>query len=214
MATQTPTGSALAVDALLDAALGPDATAPRRLLTAAIAAFAERGYAATTTRDIAGRAGMSPAAMYVHYASKEQLLATISRFGHEQVLGAVRAAAAGEADPGARLAAVMRTLAAWHATHHTVARIVHYELGALSPEHYAEVTALRHEIEQVVGGVVAAGVTSGAFDPPDTAGAALAVLSLAVDVARWYSERGPRGPEGIGELYADLALRMVGARGV
>ena len=58
----------------------PDAA--RRLLVAAVEAFAERGYHATTTRDIAGRAGMSPAALYIHYKTKEELLHRISRIGH------------------------------------------------------------------------------------------------------------------------------------
>jgi AcrR family transcriptional regulator len=44
--------------------------AARKLLVAAVEAFAERGYHATTTRDIAGRAGMSPAALYIHYKTK------------------------------------------------------------------------------------------------------------------------------------------------
>jgi hypothetical protein len=40
----------------------------------------------------------------------------------------------------------------------------------------------------------------------------LALLSLVVDVARWYRPEGPRSPDDIGALYADLALRMVTAR--
>lgn len=57
-------------------------------------AFAERGYHATTTRDIAGRAGMSPAALYIHYKTKEELLHRISRIGHDRALGILRTAAA------------------------------------------------------------------------------------------------------------------------
>nr|MDT0526602.1 helix-turn-helix domain-containing protein [Streptomyces sp. DSM 41633] len=53
--------------------------AARRLLVAAVDSFAERGYHATTTRDIAGRAGMSPAALYIHYKTKEELLHRISK---------------------------------------------------------------------------------------------------------------------------------------
>ena len=60
----------------------PDAA--RRLLLGAVEAFAERGFHATTTRDIAGRAGMSPAALYIHYKTKEELLFQISRVGHER----------------------------------------------------------------------------------------------------------------------------------
>lgn len=42
-------------------------------------------------------------------------------------------------------------------------------------------------------------------------GTTLAVLSLCVDVARWFSAEGARTPEEVGDLYADLVLRMVGA---
>jgi hypothetical protein len=38
-----------------------------------------------------------------------------------------------------------------------------------------------------------------------------AVLSLTVDVARWYDPAGHDTPWAIGALYADLAARMVGA---
>ena len=43
-------------------------------------------------------------------------------------------------------------------------------------------------------------------DIPDTA---LALLSLAVDVARWYEPDGRRSPESIETAYADLAVRLV-----
>jgi hypothetical protein len=53
------------------------------------------------------------------------------------------------------------------------------------------------------------GVHRGAFTIADVRGTALALLSLAIDVARWYEPSGRRPPEEIGELYADLAERMV-----
>src|SRR5919109_2003429 len=69
--------------------------AARRLLVAAVEAFAERGYHATTTRDIAGRAGMSPAALYIHYKTKEELLFQISKVGHERSVGILAQASEG-----------------------------------------------------------------------------------------------------------------------
>ena len=63
--------------------------ASRRLLLAALGAFAEHGYFATTTRDIAQRAGLSPAAVYVHYPSKAEMLAQICHRGHAEVLAEI-----------------------------------------------------------------------------------------------------------------------------
>lgn len=181
----------------------------RRLMIAAVQEFSARGYHATTTRDIASRAGLSPAGVYVHFRSKEELLFRICLIGHRHSLAALRAAVASTADPVARMRAVIGDFAAWHATFHTPARVVSYEMAALTDEHRTEISALRREIDQVVRGVIEYGVQRSVFNPPDVPGAAMALLSLAIDVARWYRPGGQRTPEEIGTLYADLAERML-----
>lgn len=181
-----------------------------RLLDAAVAAFAEHGFHATTTRDIASRAGMSPAALYVHHASKEDVLYEVSRVGHEGTLRAVTDAVASATDPADRLTAYVRAFTSWHAEHHTRARIVQYELKALSAEHYAEVAVLRREIAGVLRTVLLEGVADGSFRiaPGDVAGTMRAILSLGIDVSRWYREDGARSAPEIAQLYATLAVRM------
>jgi AcrR family transcriptional regulator len=185
----------------------PDAA--RRLVTAAVQAFAERGYHATTTRDIAGRAGMSPAALYIHYKTKEELLYQISKVGHQRSLAMLTEAREAEGSAAERLAAAVRVFVRWHAEHHTTGRVVQYELGALAPEHYTEIVALRRQSEDAIRSIIGDGVADGEFDVPDVSGTTLAVLSLCIDVARWFNPNGRRTPDEVGALYADLVLRMV-----
>ncbi|GFM96221.1 TetR/AcrR family transcriptional regulator [Streptomyces fulvorobeus] len=186
--------------------------AARRLLVAAVEAFAERGYHATTTRDIAGRAGMSPAALYIHYKTKEELLHRISRIGHDRALALLEAEAGGEAPAAERLAGAVRSFVRWHAERYTTARVVQYELDALSDEHRTEIIELRRQSDAVVRRIISEGVAAGEFDVPDVPGTTLAVLSLCIDVARWFNAQGSRTPEEVGALYADLVLRMVAAQ--
>ncbi|GHG19616.1 TetR/AcrR family transcriptional regulator [Streptomyces filamentosus] len=186
--------------------------AARRLLVAAVEAFAERGYHATTTRDIAGRAGMSPAALYIHYKTKEELLHRISRIGHDRALEILRAAELRDGAPADRLADAVRSFVRWHAERHTTARVVQYELDALGPEHRAEIVELRRETEATVRRIIEEGVAAGEFDVADPAGTTVAVLSLCIDVARWFNAQGRRTPDEVGAFYADLVLRMVGYR--
>ena len=185
----------------------PDAA--RRLVTAAVQAFAERGYHATTTRDIAGRAGMSPAALYIHYKTKEELLYQISKVGHQRSLAMLTEAREAEGSAAERLAAAVRVFVRWHAEHHTTGRVVQYELGALAPEHYTEIVALRRQSEEAIRSIIGDGVADDEFDVPDVSGTTLAVLSLCIDVARWFNPDGRRTPDEVGALYADLVLRMV-----
>ncbi|CAL9619425.1 hypothetical protein SUDANB145_05803 [Streptomyces sp. enrichment culture] len=188
----------------------PDAA--RRLLVAAVEAFAERGYHATTTRDIAGRAGMSPAALYIHYKTKEELLHRISRIGHARALDILRTAARGEGGATERLADAVSSFVRWHAGRRTTARVVQYELDALGPDARAEIVALRRQCDAEVRGIIEDGVATGEFEVLDLEGTTLAVLSLCIDVARWFNVNGTRTPDEVGALYADLVLRMVGAK--
>ncbi|MEV6699786.1 TetR/AcrR family transcriptional regulator [Streptomyces sp. NPDC051453] len=199
-----------ATDDMSWAEVTPDAA--RRLLIAAVQAFAERGYHATTTRDIASRAGMSPAALYIHYRTKEDLLLRISRIGHEKALEILKDAAAEEGTASERLSEAVRSFVRWHAARHLTARVVQYELDSLGEEHRPEIVALRRESDATVREIINDGVKAGEFDVPDVPGTTLAVLSLCIDVARWFNTEGRRTPDEVGALYADLVLRMVGAR--
>ena len=183
-----------------------------RLMMAAADAFSERGFHATTTRDIASRAGLSPAGVYVHFSSKEDLLFQLSRRGHQTARDQLVAAAQAAASPTDALRSIIAGFSTWHAEHHQLGRIVQYEFRHLTPDHRAAVLTLRKEIDQVVRGVLTDGVAQGDFDVDDTSTTALALLSLAVDVARWYSPEIRRTPEDIGRTNGDLAVRLVTRR--
>jgi AcrR family transcriptional regulator len=184
----------------------------RDVLLAAIELFAERGYHATTTRDIVTRVGMSTGAMYAYFRSKEELLFEVCLTGHRGVMTALAEAAEAGTDPAGQLAGMVRTFSIYHARFHTIAKIVHDELYGLSEEHLAQVLDVRRHTSALMDDVIRRGVAAGVFTVPDVAGVGRALLSLCVDVARWYQPDHGSTPEELGELYAELALRMVGAR--
>ena len=181
----------------------------QRIIEAAAEAFADKGFHATTTRDIAARAGLSPAGVYVHFASKEDLLHQLSRQGHVAALELVQAAGARRASPPGQLEDIVSDFARWHAEHFRTARIVQYEFPHLSPDHRDEVRALRKQIDAAVRRVLSAGVRAGDFEVPDVPGTTLALLSMCIDVARWFEPGTRRTPEAIGTAYGSLALRLV-----
>lgn len=154
---------------------------------------------------------MSPAALYIHYKTKEELLHRISRIGHDKALAILDSAASGPGSAAERLDVAVRSFVRWHAAHHTTARVVQYELDALAPEHRSDIVALRRQSDAAIRRILADGVAAGEFFVPDVPGTTLAVLSLCIDVARWFSADGRRTPDEVGALYAGLVLRMVGA---
>lgn len=183
----------------------------RRMFLAAIATFSERGFHGTSTRDIASRAGMSPAALYVHFGSKEEVLYRIATSGLDITLEVMSAAGGSAVTPSDRLRAVVRALTAWHAHQNAATRVILYELEALTPEHLAEVRGKERALDQIVRGIITEGVKAGEFEVADDFTASTAVLSLCMDVARWYRPGHGRSPEEMGEFYGEAALRIVGA---
>jgi hypothetical protein len=106
----------------------------------------------------------------------------------------------------------MSAFATWHAEHYEVARVVQYEFPHLQPAHRDEVLALRKTIDRTVRELIEAGVASGEFEVADVRETALALMSLCIDVARWYSPAVRRTPDRIGPTYASLGLRLLGVR--
>lgn len=197
-------------DALMNALPGDGSDVARRLVASAVANFAERGYHATTTRDISVGAGLSPAALYVHFASKEAVLFEAGRNGHRYVLDTVTDAAASSTDPVEQIRVIVDRFVRIHAIHHTTCRVAQYELHALTEEHYREIAELRRATDTVIRDVLHRGVGLAVFTVGDVPTAALAILSLGIDVARWY-QPGRFDIDVLARNYVDLVLAMLGA---
>jgi AcrR family transcriptional regulator len=182
---------------------------PRKLLTSAVRCFASNGFHATTTRDISSAVGLSPGALYVHFPSKEIVLFEIIRTAHQRVLSYVtEPAVLATEDPVRRLRALVARYTEWHARYHVAARVSQYELAGLSAEHYEEILQMRHETNVVFRAAVERGVTTGEFADIDVKRVSRAILSLGIDLVRWYRRDGSDSPEQLGEFTAQLALKM------
>jgi AcrR family transcriptional regulator len=188
--------------------VGPPAS--RRLLLAALEAFSEHGYFATTTRDISQRAELSPAAVYVHYPSKAEMLAEICRRGHAEVLEEIEAALEDPGTPTERVGRFVRVFSSFHARRQTVGRVIQYELRGLPPKEFREVAGMRDRFEELLRAELEAGVASGEFSIANVAATCVTILSLGIDVARWFgSASDGLTPAVLGDLHADLVLRMI-----
>ena len=84
-----------------------------RILDAAEALFAERGYAGTTLRDVASEVGLRNPSLYNHFANKQALYAAVLERGLAPVLASLSEAVVGgkAPDPAGIIEAVMHAVA-------------------------------------------------------------------------------------------------------
>lgn len=74
-----------------------------RFLDAAAELFAEKGYHATSIRDIARYLGVTPGAVYAHFSSKSQLLLAVYEAGVARMSACLEDVGEADPDPWSRL---------------------------------------------------------------------------------------------------------------
>lgn len=185
--------------------------APReQVLAAAAALFTENGYAATTTRAVAERAGLRQASMYHYFARKEDILATLLESTVEPSLAfAGHLLADADADPATDPAARLWALAA-RDTEVLFGGLYNlgalYQLPEIRGERFARFRAARAALKAAYGALLAA-TDPAARDPALATDLLLGLVEGGVAVAR---ERAGRTAPQVARAVADAALRHAG----
>lgn len=182
---------------------------PARILAAACDEFFRVGYHGTSTRDIAAAASMSATAVYAHYPSKESMLFKLCILGTGSALETLRKAANPALPPVQRLRSAVYAFAYWHAENHALARVAQWNLAALEPQSFQVVASLRRDIDQLMRSILVEGVEAGEFVVSNLTGVTLAILSLCIDIIRWYPSRRIHVPEDLASTYVALVEAMV-----
>jgi TetR/AcrR family transcriptional regulator, cholesterol catabolism regulator len=178
-----------------------------RLLDIAAALFAKKGYALTSTREIAAQAGIQKASLYYHIETKEDLLYDLCKWILKQIRSDVEAALQDASNPLERTRILIRAhiqSMLRDQDRHSAALL---NMFSLSTERLDEVTALRDGYESLARSVLDEAQTAGALreDVP-VKYLCLALLGLLNRVLVWFRPNGPLSPDQIGVLFATIYL--------
>lgn len=189
---------------------GGDSTASRLAATAATL-FRTKGYAGSTTRELAALLGIQSASLYHHIGSKEDLLYALSMDALHRIQHEVERAIASETEPGARLRAMIRTHISSALADQDKHATMLIELRALSDARRAQVLGLRDAYETLVRDTIAGAQAAGALrrDVP-AKHLALALLNLLNWSIFWFRPGGELTAERLGDLLATLYLEGTG----
>ena len=101
----------------------------QRIHLAALRLFSRQGYAGTGIRELADEAGLSPASLYNHIGSKEDLLVRIMREGNERLERTAVAAVQGVDRPEVRLALLTQVHVFVHGSFRQECRVIDAEFS-------------------------------------------------------------------------------------
>lgn len=190
---------------------GRPAAGSRRaaILAAAGAAFGERGYHATSMRDLAASLDLQGASLYAHISAKEELLLEIVDAAADAFL-----AVADGLDPALAPRERLRAMVGGHlaviAEKLQSATVFFDEWKHLSGPARARVVEKRDRYQAALRAIVEEGAATGAFLVADAHLATLLVLSTLNWTYRWYD---PAGRLSLGELTDGICAYIEGALG-
>lgn len=185
---------------------------PGRVLKVALNLFAERGYAATSIRDIAAAVGVKGASIYTHFPSKEHILAELCRIGHAEHYRSLRTAVlAARGTPVDQLVAYVQAHVGFHTAYPMLAVVANSELHALGPALSESTLLLRHQSVELLRDIIDRGVAQHVFHVVDTWLAVAAIGGMGIRVAYWFSPEHALSAAQVADGYTDFALRLLGA---
>jgi AcrR family transcriptional regulator len=183
-----------------------------KLLAAAAELFRTKGYAGSTTRELAALMGIQKASLYHHMARKEDLLYELISNSLERALGRADAIVASEGPALERLRAfTLGHVVAALEERDTFATML-IELRALSGVRRIEILRMRDAYEHRVVGLVKAAQAEGTvrsdFGAEEMVRVLLGTLNYPVF---WFNPEGRMSVKRVAKLVSDVALEGMAA---
>jgi len=193
------------------------AVSARREEILAIAAelFAAKGFATTTVREIADAAGILSGSLYHHFDSKESIVDEVLSSFLDEILARYRQTVAAGGDPADVLRALVRSAFGALGSDRAAAAVMLNEYNVLVQfPRFAYLRDGADETERLWVAVLADGMRSRAFRSDIDPRMIYRFLRDAIWVSvRWYRPGGKYRPEEIADLYLDVLLDGIAARG-
>lgn len=164
--------------------------------------FAEKGYETSSLNDLASAMGVSKAAVYHYFQTKQQIYDAIILDTLGGLVATVTESVAQETEAKKKLERFMTSHARYFEAHRHgfVVMLVGFS-GMAHSEFRAEAMALRDAHERLLRLIIEEGVASGAFRPVNVVMTGRAVLSLLNWMVRWFKPGGATAEELVIDYY-------------
>lgn len=179
------------------------------ILAAAGRIFREKGYHATSVRDIADAVGLLKGSLYHYIRSKDELLARLFEGLLEDTVRELQAIAAREVTAEARLAEMVRAYARAVMANHDAVGLYLRDWRSLPPKELAGLASRRRLMRGLFTDVIDDGVRTGRFAAREPRIAALAILGSCNWLYEWYRPRGRLSATAIADELAERAVRSL-----
>ncbi|MDT8421437.1 MAG: TetR/AcrR family transcriptional regulator [Desulfuromonadales bacterium] len=176
------------------------------ILKEAASLFREKGYLASTLRELARRAGVQGGSIYHHFSSKQEILFLLMDNTMNDMIERLSTTIAELDCPLARLRHAIRLHIEYHIFGPDETYITEDELRNLDTENYRRIIAKRDRYQQIFEEIIADGKARLNWQVSDVKLFARAIIQMCAGVTRWYKTNDTFSIDEIAEQYFNLLL--------
>jgi len=186
----------------------------QEILDVAARIFYEKGYDATSTRDIAEAAGLLKGSLYYYVETKEDFLFEIIRTSHEGALATLERVRLFEGDVLQKLACLVREHLAYFVQNLVTTSVYFREFRVLSPERRAIIAAEGDAYLEFVRSLLFAGQRDGVIAPEiDVRLVSIGLVGMLNSAWLWYQPGGARSTDEIADEFVKVIVAGVASNG-
>jgi len=190
--------------------LDGDVNVAVEILDCAMRLFNERGYAATSLRDLAEATGISSSTLYHHYKNKQQILYTgLCRFMEYFNRTIIPELQNLDDSPTERITHASRLHIELSIERATELRHVRQFKASLTEQQLRHLLDMQWHYQDELRTVIKAGVASGEFAVADLGLTTMAIMDMLNGVRGWYNSGGSMSIDEITEYYAGLVRKTL-----
>jgi AcrR family transcriptional regulator len=213
MPNRTPPSPSSKATAAFDLVPREASDAKQRVKTAALTLFSERSFPDVSVRDIMSACGLTSGALYAHYKSKEEVLFSLIREGHERLHLRLQTLFQCRGDPAQRLARLAYVHMLFQLKNLPLARVAANEFRYLPQHRQLELNKLRLQMADYFDAAIRQGVSAGLFEVSIPFQTRTMILTAANLAPQWYDPQGEASAETIAAWHAAMALRVTMTKG-
>lgn len=178
-----------------------------QILAVAERLFNEKGYLATSVRDLADGLGMEAASLYSHFKSKDEILWHVAERCAEDFFASIEPIAASQLHTQKKLTDMIVAHVGVITRNIDASAVFFREWRHLPEPRRSNYAALRNRYEGIFRAVVRKGIEENLFKNHDEGFSTRTIMSALNWTHTWYRADGELSPEEIGQHLAGILLQ-------
>lgn len=176
-----------------------------QIRAAAISLFAQRGFAATSMRDIAGEAGLSLAGLYHHFSGKDDLLFRIQEDAYERLVAPVRRLPP-SMPPALKVERIIHNHVVFFAGQITEMKVLSHELTALGGDRGRRIARMQREYFALCLRAVTSMLRGSGQGVRQARAATMCLFGMINWIYTWYRPDRDGDPEALARLMTQVLM--------